>query len=132
MTCLFFWCNPAGLNTKAATRLFLIKIERFGFPGALNTDKLRSYGAAKRHLIPSLEHRQQERLIKKGRSSAPADKTTREDIRALQIASGTHELSFDLTIRLPAFFAPVVTHFPPFHSSNAHLLWDEYTEALTA
>jgi putative transposase len=44
-------------NTKAAKRFMRKLMKQFGVPRVMITDKLRSYGAAKRALVPSLEHR---------------------------------------------------------------------------
>ena len=44
-------------NTKAATRFMRKLMKQYGVPRVLITDKLRSYGAAKRGLVPGLEHR---------------------------------------------------------------------------
>ncbi|ALI56546.1 IS6 family transposase [Celeribacter marinus] len=44
-------------NMKAAMRFMRKLMKQFGVPRVLITDKLRSYGAAKRRLVPRLEHR---------------------------------------------------------------------------
>ena len=44
-------------NTKAAMRFMRKMIKQYGVPRVMITDKLRSYGAAKRDLAPGLEHR---------------------------------------------------------------------------
>jgi putative transposase len=44
-------------NTKAAKRFMRKLMKQYGVPRVLITDKLRSYGAAKRGLVPGLEHR---------------------------------------------------------------------------
>ncbi len=44
-------------NTQAAKRFMRKLMKRYGVPRILITDKLRSYGAAKRDLAPGLEHR---------------------------------------------------------------------------
>jgi putative transposase len=44
-------------NTKAAKRFMRKLMKQYGMPRAMITDKLRSYGAAKRDLAPGLEHR---------------------------------------------------------------------------
>ena len=44
-------------NTKAAKRFMRKLMKRYGAPRVMITDKLRSYGAAKRDLAPGLEHR---------------------------------------------------------------------------
>ncbi len=44
-------------NTKAAKRFMRKLMKQYGMPRVIITDKLRSYGAAKRDLAPGLEHR---------------------------------------------------------------------------
>ena len=44
-------------NTKAAMRFMRKLLKQYGVPRVMITDKLRSYGAAKRDLEPGLEHR---------------------------------------------------------------------------
>lgn len=44
-------------NTQAARRFLRKLLKQFGVPRVMITDKLRSYGAAKRSLAPGLEHR---------------------------------------------------------------------------
>ncbi len=50
-------------NTKAAKRFFKKILKRYGFaPRVMITDKLRSYGAARRSLLKTTEHRKHKRL----------------------------------------------------------------------
>ena len=50
-------------NTKAATRFFKKLLKGLEYvPRVIITDKLRSYGAAKKELLPRVEHRQHKRL----------------------------------------------------------------------
>jgi len=60
----------SGRNTKAAKRFFrkLLKGERF-VPRVLVTDKLRSYGAAKRQVLKGVEHRQSRYLNNRAENS---------------------------------------------------------------
>lgn len=44
-------------NTQAAMRFMRKLMKQYGVPRVMITDKLRSYGAAKRELAPGLEHR---------------------------------------------------------------------------
>jgi putative transposase len=44
-------------NTQAAKRFMRKLMKKYGMPRVMITDKLRSYGAAKRNLVPGLEHR---------------------------------------------------------------------------
>jgi len=45
-------------NTKAARRLLMRLLKKQGMvPRRMITDKLRSYGAARRQIMPAVEHR---------------------------------------------------------------------------
>ncbi len=44
-------------NTKAAKRFMRKLMKNYGMPRVMITDKLRSYGAAKRDLAPGMEQR---------------------------------------------------------------------------
>ena len=44
-------------NTEVAKRFIRKLMKQYGMPRVMITDKLRSYGAAKRDLVPGLEHR---------------------------------------------------------------------------
>jgi putative transposase len=57
-------------DTKAAKRLLLRLLKKQGLtPKRIITDKLRSYGAAKRDAMPSVEHRSHKGLINRAESS---------------------------------------------------------------
>ena len=44
-------------NRQAASRFFHKLFKRWGKPRVLITDKLRSYGAAKKEVMPNVDHR---------------------------------------------------------------------------
>ena len=57
-------------NTKAATRFFKKLLKGLEYvPRVIITDKLRSYGAAKKDLLPRVEHRQHKRLNNRAENS---------------------------------------------------------------
>ena len=53
----------------AAKRLLKSLMKRFGLPNRIITDKLRSYGAAKREVAPDLEHRSHKGLNNRAENS---------------------------------------------------------------
>jgi len=57
-------------NTKAATKFFKKLLKGLEYvPRVIITDKLRSYGAAKKELLPGVEHRQHKRLNNRAENS---------------------------------------------------------------
>jgi putative transposase len=92
-------------NKKAAQRFFRKLLQGLHYvPRVIITEKLRSSGAAKREILPGVEHRQHKRLGHPGRELPSAHATTREENAEVQI--GPH--------RLNAFFlliAPISGHF---------------------
>src|SRR5215212_1606844 len=57
-------------DTKAATRFFKKLLKGLEYvPRVIITDKLRSYGAAKKELLPRVEHRQHKRLNNRAENS---------------------------------------------------------------
>jgi putative transposase len=98
---------------KQAAKRFLRKLLRDNAkPRVIVTDKLRSYGAALKELLPSTEHRQSRYLNNRAENS---HQRTRRRERALQrFKSPGHAQRF-LSI-----FEPLNTHFrPPRHLLNA-------------
>jgi len=72
---------------KQAAKRLLCKLmkKQMRPPRVMITDKLASYGAAKREVMPSIEHRQHKGL-KTERKLAPADAPTRAANEAIQIS----------------------------------------------
>jgi putative transposase len=71
-------------NTKAAKRFFRKLLKGLQYiPRVIITDKLRSYGAAKREILPGVEHRQHPRIEQSSRELAPTHTPTREEHAAL-------------------------------------------------
>ena len=56
-------------DKRAAKRLLRVLVKRHGLPKRIITDKLRSYGAAKRELTPGLEHRAHKGLNNRAENS---------------------------------------------------------------
>ncbi|GLS31400.1 hypothetical protein GCM10007937_31100 [Mesorhizobium albiziae] len=57
-------------NTKAAKRLLMRLLKKQGSaPKRMITDKLRSYGAARRQVMPAVEHRSHKRLNNRAENS---------------------------------------------------------------
>src|SRR6476659_6589518 len=57
-------------NTKAATRFFKKLLKGLEYvPRVIITDKLRSYGAAKKELLPRVEHRQHKAINNRAENS---------------------------------------------------------------
>ncbi len=99
---------------KQAAKRFLRKLLRDNAkPRVVVTDKLRSYGAALKELLPHTEHRQSRYLNNRAENS---HQRTRRRERALQrFKSPGHAQSF-LSV-----FEPLNTHFrPPRHLLKAH------------
>jgi putative transposase len=67
-------------TAKAAKRFFrkLLKGQHY-VPRVIITDKLKSYGAAKREFLPGVEHRQHPCIEQPGGKFAPIYKTAREE-----------------------------------------------------
>jgi putative transposase len=80
-------------NANAAKRFFrkLLKGLRYA-PRVLVTDKLRSYGAAKRELMPSVEHRQSRYL--NNRAEVSHQPTRRRERQMQRFKSARHAQRF--------------------------------------
>lgn len=64
-------------NPKAAKRFFRKLLKGLQYvPRVIITDKLRSYGAAKREILPGVEHRQHKRLNNRAENSHLSSATT--------------------------------------------------------
>jgi len=98
---------------KRAAKRFLRKLLRDNVkPKVVVTDKLRSYGAALRELLPRTEHRQSRYLNNRAENSP---QRTRRRERALQCFKSPGHAG-----RFLAVFEPLNAHFRPFrHLLNA-------------
>ena len=96
-----------GQRNKAAAKKFfrrLLKGLQY-VPRVLITDKLASYGAAKRELLPGVEHRQHRRLHNRAENSHQA--TRERERRARRFTSPGHAQRF------LAAYEPIASHFRP-------------------
>src|SRR5215213_10664714 len=93
-------------NTAAAKKFFRKLLSGLQYvPRALITDKLASYGAAKREVLPSVEHRQHKGLNNRAENS---HQPTRERERRMrQFKSPGHAQRF------LAAYGPIAGHFRP-------------------
>ena len=81
-------------NAKAAKRLLRKLLKKQGTaPRVVITDKLASYGAAKREIMPGVEHRQHPGLEQSSREQPSADPTTGAHHEVLQISRAGPALS---------------------------------------
>lgn len=123
-------------NTKAAERFFrkLLKGERFA-PRVIVTDKLQSYGAAKRRIIKGVEHRQSRYLNNRAENS---HQPTRRRERQMQRFKSPRQAQ-----RFLSAYGPIRQHFHPCRHrlsaadyrltrAQAFKAWSEITCAQTA
>ncbi len=67
-------------NKKAAKRFFRKLLKGLQYvPRVIITDKLKSYGAAKREILPGVEHRQHARIEQSSRKFASTHAIAREE-----------------------------------------------------
>lgn len=86
-------------NTKAAKRLMRKLLKRHGSaPRVMITDKLRSYGAAKREVMPGVEHRSHKGLNNRAENS---HQPTRQRERAMKRFKSPRQLQRFLYIHDP-------------------------------
>jgi len=93
-------------DKKAAKKFFRKLLKGLTYiPRVIITDKLKSYGAAKRELLPSVEHRQHRYLNNRAENS---HQPTRQRERRMQrFKSPSHAQRF------LAAYGPIVQHFRP-------------------
>jgi len=93
-------------NTQAAKKFFRKLLKGLAYvPRVVITDKLASYGAAKREVLPSVEHRQHKRLNNRAENS---HQPTRERERRMRrFKSPGHAQRF------LAAYGPIASHFRP-------------------
>jgi putative transposase len=99
-------------NKKAAKKFFrkLLKSLHYA-PRVIITDKLRGYRAAKREILPSVEHRQHRYLNSRAENS---HQPTRQRERRMQrVKSPGHAQRF------LAAYGPIASHFRP----RRHRFW---------
>ena len=93
-------------DKQAATRFFRKLLKGLAYvPRVVITDKLASYGAAKREVLPSVEHRRHKRLNNRAENS---HQPTRERERRMRrFKSPGHAQRF------LAAYGPIAEHFRP-------------------
>ena len=121
-------------NTKAARRFLTKLVKQFGLPRVMITDKLRSYGAAKRKLMPGVEHRQHKGLNNKAEVS---HRQTRRRERIFGRFKSPRQAQMFLAVhdQIACLFRPrrhTLSAISYRHArSDAHSLWSEYSAELT-
>src|SRR4029434_7331582 len=111
---------PSRRNQKAAKTFFRKRLKGLtDVPRVIITDKLKSYGAAKREIVPGVEHRQHRYLTHRAETS---HQPTRQRERRMQgFKSPGH------APRFLAAYGPIAQHFRP----RRHRLSDqEYRQEL--
>jgi transposase-like protein len=82
-------------HKKAAKRLFRKLLKGLTYvPRMILPDKLKSYGAAKREILPAVEPRQHKRLGHPSRELPAAHATAREEHALVQVSQTRATLSF--------------------------------------
>src|SRR5258708_11120224 len=90
-------------NTKAAKRFFRKLLKGLhSVPRVIITDKLRSYGAAKREILPGVEHRQHKRLNNRAENSHQPTRLREKKMRIFKSAKHAQ--------RFPSPFDPLSQH----------------------
>jgi putative transposase len=100
-------------DKKAANRLFRKLLKKQGrAPRVLVTDKLKSYAAAKREIMPGIEHRQHKGLNNRAENSHQPTRR-RERIMSGSSRRGTFNASFPPMTSSPTFSPAAETTTPP-------------------
>jgi putative transposase len=93
-------------NKNAAKKFFRKLLERLRYvPRVIITDKLKSYGAAKREILPGVEHRQHRYLNNRAENS---HQSTCQRERCMQQFKSPGQAQ-----RFLAAFGPIAQHFRP-------------------
>lgn len=109
-------------NKQAAKKFFRKLLKELQYvPRVIITDTLRSYGAAKREILPGVEHRQHKRLNNRAENSHQPTRLRERKMRKFKSAGHAQ--------RFLAAFGPISSHFQPRrHRLNAQ----EYRAILQA
>jgi len=104
-TCLIYR-SQSRRNTKAAKRFFRKLLKGLQYvPRVIITDKLRSYGAAKREILPGVEHRQHKGLNNRAENSHQPTRLREKKMRRFKSAKQVQ--------RFLSAFGPISGHFQP-------------------
>jgi putative transposase len=107
-------------NKKAAKRFFRKLLKGLQYvPRVIITDKLKSYGAAKREILPGVEHRQHKRLNNRAENSHQPTRLREKKMRRFKSAKQAQ--------RFLSAFGPISGHFQP---RRHHLSAGEYRAIL--
>ena len=107
-------------NKKAAKRFFRKLLKGLQYvPRVIITDKLRSYGAAKREILPGVEHRQHKHLNNRAENSHQPTRLREKKMRRFKSAGHAQ--------RFLSAFGPICSHFQP---RRHHLCAREYRATL--
>jgi putative transposase len=91
---------------KAATKFFRKLLKGFTYvPWVIITDKLKSYGAAKRELLPSVEHRQHRYLNNRAENSHQPTRGRERRMRRFKFPGQAQ--------RFLSVYGPIASHFRP-------------------
>jgi putative transposase len=119
-------------NTKAAKRFFRKLLKGLQYvPRVIITDTLKSYGAAKREILPDVEHRQHKGLNNRAENSHQPTRLREKKMRRFKSAKHAQ--------RFLSAFGPISQHFQPrrhrLHAGEYRTLlqgrfqqWNEVTE----
>lgn len=101
-------------DTKAAKRLLVRLLKKQGLaPKRIVTDKLRSYGAAKRDLMPAIEHRSNKGLNNRAENSHLPLRKRERVMQGFRSVGGLQ--------RFISVFSAVRNHFVPSHHKRSAL-----------
>ena len=93
-------------NKKAAKRFFRKLLKGLKYvPRVIVTDKLKSYGAAKREILPGVEHRQHKRLNNRAENSHQPTRLREKKMRKFKSAGQAQ--------RFLSALGPISGHFQP-------------------
>jgi putative transposase len=93
-------------NKQAAKRFFRKLLKGLQYvPCGIITDKLKSYGAAKREILPGVEHRQHQRLNNRAENSHQSTRLREKKMRKFKSAGHAQ--------RFLSAFGPIAGHFQP-------------------
>ncbi|GHO58151.1 IS6 family transposase [Ktedonobacter robiniae] len=107
-------------NKNAAKRFFRKLLKRLRYvPRVIITDKLKSYSAAKRELLPGVEHRQHKGLNNRAENSHQPTRLREKKMRRFKSAKQAQ--------RFLSAFGPIAGHFQP---RRHHLSSREYRAIL--
>ncbi|WP_199262221.1 IS6 family transposase [Paracoccus binzhouensis] len=122
-------------NARAAKRFLRKLLKRWGCPRVMVTDKLPSYGAAKRELCPGVEHRRHKGLNNRAEASHRHTRR-REKIMGRFKSAGQAQIFLSAQDQTAALFRPKrhrLTARSNRHArADAFSLWAEMTAQLAA